>query len=879
MKKQWFSILTYIFLVVVALDATAQSKKGSGMSTAELDRYKAQVKELVSYFEGTLNFIGDPNNVAKEKEIIINESYLKIFKDDKVQIEDDLDESREMALHKDVQAYLKDIEFFFRSVRFKFVVSDITYNSNEDGLSYFKVTFNRELKGYTVDGDSVDNKKVRFMEVNLDIGSNDLKIASVYTTKLNEREEIKNWWNGLSTVWRDFFGKDILVYDSIQLSSVYFIADSLILLSDTTAETITDSSANFQIELPPEREVTSSDMDLDSLYVQTGPLYSVLSGLVKQTKVDVSGNEAIRDLEPLAELSELKELNCSNTMVVSLSPLRNLNKLEILDITNTPLDDLSPLQYTTSLKELECGYTLTDDLTSIGGLYRLERLDCSGLRIDDLAFVVELVNLRELFLSGAKIHDLSLISEMNQLEELDVSKTGIRNLDAVAGLSNLRSLNAESTGVMLVDPLKGLEKLELLKISYTGIESLEPLNDLPVLNRIYWDSNGDFSVDKDKKREEALRYMMEHSGSLVIFESEELMNGWAGLEDPWKKIARSIVQISEPPTKEELHALLQIEEITIDSMPITTLRPVASLYKLKKLTVIGMQVEGYEFVGEALELEYLNLSHTSLANIDFAKSLKNLKELNIEGTSVDDLSPMEELGELKTIYADQSGVDESSAVKFRQARPTCTILFKTEALNEWWESMPEAWKTFFTTNNELDSPPGREQLHDLFYLEELKIDGVNDIRTFEPIRQLVNLRIVNLNMLSIGDLQVFANIKHLQELHCSGMPVSDLTPLSGLGELQVLNLENTSVESLKPIESLLELKDLNISGTQMKSLKSLSGLTKLESIQFNNTLVKSISPLFSLPSIQSLSCFNTKVSAKNIEKFKAQKPDCKVVYY
>ena len=125
----------------------------------------------MKYTESTLNFLGDPKSVMKEKEIVINESYLKMFLNDKVQVEDDLDENREVPLYKDVQAYLKDIGFFYRRVKFEFVIADITHLVNDQNNHYFKVTFNRSLNGLTVMGDSVSSRKVRYMEINLNINS------------------------------------------------------------------------------------------------------------------------------------------------------------------------------------------------------------------------------------------------------------------------------------------------------------------------------------------------------------------------------------------------------------------------------------------------------------------------------------------------------------------------------------------------------------------------------------------------------------------------------------------------------------------------------------------------------------------------------------
>ncbi len=47
-----------------------------------------------------------------DKDVLVTQSYTKIFRDPKVQVEDDLDEGRKTITNKDVQAYLKDVDFF-----------------------------------------------------------------------------------------------------------------------------------------------------------------------------------------------------------------------------------------------------------------------------------------------------------------------------------------------------------------------------------------------------------------------------------------------------------------------------------------------------------------------------------------------------------------------------------------------------------------------------------------------------------------------------------------------------------------------------------------------------------------------------------------------
>ena len=100
---------------VLKMSDSLQSNQGS-ISPEDLDKYRQSALDIVSFLEGTLNFLGDTRSMIREKEVIVNESYSKIFLSSKVQIEDDLDEKRNVPLYKDVQSYLKDVDFFFKHV-------------------------------------------------------------------------------------------------------------------------------------------------------------------------------------------------------------------------------------------------------------------------------------------------------------------------------------------------------------------------------------------------------------------------------------------------------------------------------------------------------------------------------------------------------------------------------------------------------------------------------------------------------------------------------------------------------------------------------------------------------------------------------------------
>lgn len=60
MKKLAF----LMFLGLSMLTSKAQQKT---LSQAEINEYKEQITNLVTYLEETLNFIGDPNNTMQER--------------------------------------------------------------------------------------------------------------------------------------------------------------------------------------------------------------------------------------------------------------------------------------------------------------------------------------------------------------------------------------------------------------------------------------------------------------------------------------------------------------------------------------------------------------------------------------------------------------------------------------------------------------------------------------------------------------------------------------------------------------------------------------------------------------------------------------------
>ena len=289
-----------IAILSILLFGMAFGSQAQKLSKDEVAKYENEINSMITYLEETMNFLGDSTTSALEKEIVFTESWSKIFIDDKVQIEDDLDVNRNTPINKDVQAYLKDIDFFFKWANFKLDLQSIANSTRDDGSIFFKATLTRHLTAKTITDEAIDNMKNRFVEINLDRQNNSLKIASIYTTKINEKEALRNWWNGLSQNWKTRLGSDVILDDST-----------------TLAELNTSSLSDF------------SEFD------------AKLKLVTQKQRVDISGIREIISLEPLSELSDLNWLDISGTSIEDLSPVRNLNKLKVIRANSSLIEDLA----------------------------------------------------------------------------------------------------------------------------------------------------------------------------------------------------------------------------------------------------------------------------------------------------------------------------------------------------------------------------------------------------------------------------------------------------------------------------------------------------------------------------------------------------------
>ncbi len=874
MSKKILSSVAGFILVWIAFifPAPAQVTTHGKESGQEVESTVLQVRQMVHFVESAFNTLGDPTVTIREKDIIINESYLKFFRDEKVQIEDDLDENRQVVTNKNVQAYLKDINFFFKKVVFTFTIEEISQEVNEEGAIYFKVALNRYLRGETIDDSLVNNTQVRYIEINLDQDRKDLKIVSIYTTKLSENEDMANWWSRLPFEWKEYFAGQVRQPLSTPLQHIISFGDSIVVL-----------------------QPDPSDPLLDTLSMNTAPIYESVRQVWALEKVNLTGDTSITSLEPLKKLTRLRSLFISGTTVDDLTPLRSLSRLEQMDGSHTAVSSLEPLRYSLNMSELSIENTHIETINTIENFKKLKVFNCSSTPVQSLGPLSKLKELRELRCSNTMIDSLDPLVDLAHLSVLDLSNTRVTSLQPIRNMTELSNLNIGNTMIRDLEALRNLASLQFLYMDYTLVDDLDPLLLLPDLKRIYCDHSNVTS-------EKANIFMISKPAALVIYETGELTRWWNSLDERWKGIFSSQIETETEPTREELHQITLIRQIHLqgDSL-ITGLDPLSVLINLDNLDISGTSVRYLDPLQRSIHLRTLNLAGTGVASLEPLRNLQLLEHLDISGTQVTDLEPLAQsenlitlnidntgvaslqplhhLRKLTMIWADQTPLTQEEVFSLMDNDPGCLVIYMTPQLLQWWNGLPEEWKIIFLAPLDLADPPGKEDLHRIMNLEELTLEDNMDIQDIDPLRMLKRMKSLVISETRITDLMPVKDAGRLEKLVCRKSPLTEIDYIAPLTSLKYLDLSDTQVSDYTLAALLTGLEYLNISGTPARNLKWISGLENLSQFDFYNTSVGSLNELTELPALKLIRCYNTKLNEKKVAKFRSLRPDVEVVFY
>lgn len=774
-----------------------------------------QVKAMVSTVEFYFNMLGSKRTNTREKETIINESYQKLFLNDRVQIEDDLQEERSTQIFKDVQAYLKDVDFFFQQAVFEFEVDTVERLYTVDSIPYFKAEILRNLTAIDLNGDTLAITGQRFMEFNLDGPNGEMKVVSMYSNKIDRAKQLKYWWLNLSVGWRKIFQDEIGIYD-------------------------------------------------DSLTVDE------LTRIAGMDSLDLTDNDQIVSLDPVYVLTDLAYLKLTNSFISDLSPLRSITRLKVLDLSQSSIHDLSNLKYHTDIEEMILHNSHITDFSVLETFEKLKYLDLRGAKDLDLAFIGGLKSLTSINLSGASGTNEIDFSQLENLRFLNLAVSDLDNLNGFENLTQLRDLNLTGSKVNSVESLKSLDVLVTLDISNTAVTEILTLKSLKSLYKL--DVNG-LSLE-----EAQVDGFIESSSALLVRRTEELSAWWSGLSFEWKTVFSDLLELPDP-TAEELVRLLSLKLLDASNSGIKSLEPLSMLTKISVLDVSNNNIKSLKGIEGLLDLEQLTLSTTNISDLGLMRNLSKLASIEASNTRIRTLTGLINLKKLERLNVDGTAVNQNEAKQLLNAIPTIKIRFQTEALNRWWSGLSDDFKKVFRENMTLSAEPTSAELHALTALKEIEVNGQLSPEDLSSFDQLFRLEVLILTRTGLSNLDMLPNVSSLKSLSITESPLSDLSSILRFKNLSKLDISNTAVTDLRPLVVLKDLKELNFSGTTIKRIRGVESLLELEKVDCSNTRVSRFDELFKLPKLKHVVCFNSKLNSKDIESLKASQPGIEIVFY
>ncbi|MAE84737.1 MAG: hypothetical protein CMB80_18500 [Flammeovirgaceae bacterium] len=775
--KNWFSIILLSLLSITSLQAQDE----------ENDPYKEEVQSLVSFYKYMLNTVGGNKTSTRDKEVIITESYKKAFKDGYVQIEDDLLPDRNAITNKDISAYLRDVDFFFRDIKFDFEEIEITKGERDNGKDYYLVSFQNTIDATTLEGEPYQRTAKRYIEVNFDSESSDLKIVSVYSTKISREKELRNWWESLSFEWTRIF-KEYVPFDSATNAVLIKIAD------------------------------------LDSL--------------------NLSDNQFIQSIKPLSALKKLTYLNISNTKISDLTPLRYSPRLNTLVATSSAVNDISVIQYFEGLQKLELNRTNVTSIEAIANT-KITDLNLSGTNVIVFNPLNQMSTLKVMDLSNTAFSSTAQLSKNIDLQQVDLSRTGITSIQPLSGCQKLNYLNVSESYITDLKGAEQLRSLTELHLNQTRVTSLGPLSGLKSLKKVYADYTGineraasDFMA--------ANRGVLVITNSEKIMDWwNGLAQEWKlalgnylpsrpSKEDIAKLINSDSLDLSNNRIVDgsPLARFSRLRYLDISRNLMTDFDFTAEMEDLEFLKAEKMPATSTTGLEYNKNLKFLILTESIVKDIQPLEALSKLELLDVEATAVSEMA----VKDLLRVSPNTVVIYQPNELQewWDDLQEEWKKQFDLEKVDSYHLHQLIESQEVIVENSPVSSLSPLDKFINLrkVYLDKTGVTSLIDLTTHEKIEEIV------CKNGPLMDLESIEEHYELKKLDISNTAVDDLRPLRDNRSLNHLNCSGTNIKNLKGIEELYSLNYLDISNTRVWRMDRLYDIRNLNILVCYNTRIR-----------------------------------------
>lgn len=180
---------------------------------------------------------------------------------------------------------------------------------------------------------------------------------------------------------------------------------------------------------------------------------------------------AIKNLEPLKNLSKLELLRLSHNAISDLTPLRGLN-LKKLYLSHNMIENIEPLSSLESLEDLDLAKNSISDYSAVLKLHNLKSLNIRNNKVTSLEPIKDLENLKFLMANDNKITDISPLAKMTDLEYLYIDNNLISDFSILKNSDKLKHLLYNNQNIELGSSITTNKKEFTIDIPYKGLEGI-----------------------------------------------------------------------------------------------------------------------------------------------------------------------------------------------------------------------------------------------------------------------------------------------------------------------------------------------------------------------------------------------------------------------
>lgn len=271
---------------------------------------------------------------------------------------------------------------------------------------------------------------------------------------------------------------------------------------------------------------------------------------------------------------------------------------------------------------------------------------------------------------------------------------------------------------------------------------------------------------------------------------------------------------------------------------------IKELYKMKNLTKLDLSRKEvfHENGGLTITLTYID-------DISVLSELTNLTYLDLSGLKIKDISPLSNLTNLT--YLDLSN---TSIRSHTYDDDNFTVQSSLTALSN---------------------------LYKLEYLDLSDIGLGDDMMSYdgavlEPLKNLVNLKHLNLKYNWVIDITPLSKLTKLETLDLGRNKVNDINALKGLTNLIDVDLGSNKISDISALKGLTNLIDLDLGSNKISDISALKGLTNLTDLDLIGNQISDIS---ALKGLTNLTVLHISSRHYDIDELKKALPNCEIIPY